>query len=708
MATATDEMPLVVDKHLRSEVPALRMYRPDVEGLRAVAVGLVVLYHAGVTWLPGGYVGVDVFFVISGFLITSLLLREFDADGRLSLVDFYARRARRILPLASLVLIATIAGTSMFLAAGRLGAIARDGVWSAVFGANFRFASSGADYLNATAAPSPLQHFWSLAVEEQFYVVWPALLWGALTLARPGRGRNSRAAGLTGVIVGASLIWSIYETPRNANSAYFSPLTRGWELGAGALVAICAVSLSKAPRIVGALAGWLGLGLIVYSALAFDSTTQFPGKAALVPIVGTVCVIAGGLAYATGGPEIVLGLKPMQQLGKFSFALYLWHWPILVVAQQKYPNISLSTKLILVLLSVVLAAATYRLFENPIRRSPRLARSAKVSLLVGAGAVAASLLYANMYVVGDNYTVEAAQRQFDRQSAAAATTSAPATATEIESAVAAAVSVTSVPANVSPPLAIAARDLSPAYTNNCLVDAPKTVSPACTFGDPASDKTVVLFGDSHAAQWMPALQNSASRAKFKLVVLTKGNCPAPTMSVYNVELKRAFTECDQWRQWALNDIAKIKPALVIVSSTFHGVTTPDGQTQTAAVEAAWESGLTVTLDKLRTAAARVVMISDVANHTQVVPDCLSTNPTDIQLCGDPTARANLTAHETAQTLTARESGVQYLDVQPWFCTDTVCPAVINGIVTDFDDSHLTATYSSYLGHALAVELGLES
>ena len=358
-------------------------FRRDVEGLRGVAVAAVVLFHAGVPGLSGGYVGVDVFFVISGFLITSLMLREVAETGRLSLVAFYCRRARRILPAASLVLVAVILAGYHWLGFLRGDTVATDATWAALFASNVRFAAQGVDYLASQGAPSPLQHFWSLAVEEQFYLVWPVAL---AVLVRFGRrfdpGRTLPY--WLGTAVGASLAWSVLHTD---TWSYFSPLTRAWELGAGALLALAAGRLHRIPYGLAAALGWLGVTVIVCAVLVFDDTTPFPGYAAAVPVLGALLVLAGR-------GDALLGRGPLPWLGRLSYSLYLWHWPVLVIAQEAYGDaLPAYTRALLVLLSLALAATTYAVVENPIRRHPRLRRPA-LALALAAALIAAPVAVA--------------------------------------------------------------------------------------------------------------------------------------------------------------------------------------------------------------------------------------------------------------------------------------------------------------------------
>ena len=370
-------------------------FRPDVEGLRAVAVAVVVLFHAGVPGLGGGYVGVDVFFVISGFLITSLMVREIAGTGRVSLRRFYARRARRILPAAGLVLVTVILAAYHWLGFLRGDEIARDGVWAALFASNFRFAALGVDYLGSQAAPSPLQHFWSLAVEEQYYVVWPVVV---ALLIRFGRRRWLE--GCLGVAVAASFAWSV------GGGGYFAPTTRAWEIGAGGLLALFSARpsarlsarawawlslwavLRPLLRRFAGLSAWLGLGLIGIAVFGFGEGTPFPGYAAALPVAGALLVLAGR-------GDALLGIAPLRWLGRVSYSLYLWHWPVLIIVEQAHGGpLPASARVLAVLLSLVLAVLTYVAVEDPVRRSARLKKSHLLTLAVAVLLIAAPVAVA--------------------------------------------------------------------------------------------------------------------------------------------------------------------------------------------------------------------------------------------------------------------------------------------------------------------------
>ena len=361
-------------------------FRPDIEGMRAIAVGLVLLYHGYGKPFTGGFVGVDVFFVISGFLITSLLLHEQMKDGRISVWRFYARRVRRILPASTLTVLATIVATYHLLGFVSGNELANSAKWTAVFAANIHFALIGTDYLGSQLPPSPLQHMWSLGVEEQFYLVWPTLFLLLAVIARLSRRRNVFGVLATSllVVVGASLAWSVIQTSSNATWAYFSPLTRAWELALGALIAVIGPAVSRVPRWVYQVAALSGLAGIAVGALALTPSMPFPGWRVAIPVVSSALLIWAGC----GNPQTVVGralsVRPMQWLGARSYSLYLWHWPILMIGAQ-YAGHHLSTwqNSALLLAAVAASALTFRLVENPVRNSRLLKSRTGLTLAIG-------------------------------------------------------------------------------------------------------------------------------------------------------------------------------------------------------------------------------------------------------------------------------------------------------------------------------------
>ena len=358
-------------------------FRRDIEGLRAVAIGLVLVYHAGITFVPGGFVGVDVFFVISGFLITGILVRELESTGRISLARFWARRARRLLPATGLVLVATTIGVWLLVPTTSWRTFGGDVVGAAFYVVNWVFAGRSVDYLAEGVSPSPVTHFWSLAVEEQFYVVWPLLLCLVALVMRLRRSRSVRGTMLLalGVIAVPSFLWSVWLTSSGDPAAFFVTTTRLWELALGAGVALGSRLWPRLPVRVAHALGWAGLLAVLAAALAFGSQTPWPGSAALVPTLGTAALIVAG--FRPGGPATLLSARPMVWIGGLSYSVYLWHWPVLVLAAAVIGDFGQKIGLVLVAASFVPAWLGHHLVENPLRFHPALVRSNALSLTLG-------------------------------------------------------------------------------------------------------------------------------------------------------------------------------------------------------------------------------------------------------------------------------------------------------------------------------------
>ncbi|MHB1129977.1 MAG: acyltransferase family protein [Ilumatobacteraceae bacterium] len=361
--------------------------RGDIEGLRALAVGLVVAYHAGVGQLSGGFIGVDVFFVISGYLITKLLIDEAGRDGNIHLLNFWARRIRRIVPMSLLVVVVTVIAGLFMLEPGRARELANVALGAVGFCANIVLYFTTDDYLSGVTPPSPLQHYWSLAVEEQFYLIWPLILFGIIKI-----GRTRWKVWLAGVVVvmgGASLVFSIVVTPTQRGIGYYMPHARIWEILAGAGLALLGAHIFKIPTQVRALIGWLGLGFILWSAVSFNSGTIFPGSAALLPVLGTVAVLAA--VETSWGPQKVLSIAPAQRVGAWSYSIYLWHWPVLVLVEARFGTPSGWVRLGLVAASVLLSVVSYTFVEQPVRRHEWLLSRPWRSLTAGAVAISVGL-----------------------------------------------------------------------------------------------------------------------------------------------------------------------------------------------------------------------------------------------------------------------------------------------------------------------------
>ncbi len=678
----------------RAETPHLG-FRPDIEGLRAVAVVLVVLSHAGIGWFAGGYVGVDVFFVISGFLITSLLLRELNRTGSISLPGFYARRALRLLPVSAVVLVATVVASWLWLPATRFKSITLDALYSTFYGINWRLAYEGTDYLNAEAAPSPLQHLWSLAVEEQFYLVWPLLL----LVVWAGRRAARRALIALGLLVVVSLAISIQQTTSAAPWAYFGSHTRAWELGIGALVAIGAGVLARTPKLLGAVLTWGGLVAVVASAVLYDKSTAFPGYAALLPVLGTAAVIAGGTAAAGWGAGTLIGTGPFRFIGKLSYGWYLWHWPVLMIwpaAFVKDPMVKWN--LIFAVAALGLAFVTYHLVENPVRTRPwlraRSRRGLSLGLSLSAGAAALALLAGQF-----TPSVPIGPAAFDTAAELSVAADPQARLTEL---ISRSIGAEKLPRNLTPRVEEAGGQSPRTYADLChLSYAEFQQDRPCVYGDPNGAKTMYLIGDSHAAHWFPAFDELARERGYQLVALTKAACQLPEVLNFNVVLKRPYTECAQWREQLLDRVRADRPDLVVMASTDldnGGLLDEAGRAVPLTGPAAdplWVRGWQQTWARLQ--GIPMVFLQDTAWPPGNAPECAAVNPRGLSTkCARPVAKA--IAEPTRRGLVAaaaREAGLKVVDPTPWFCTDR-CPIVVGNLLVFKDNSHLTLAYARAL------------
>jgi peptidoglycan/LPS O-acetylase OafA/YrhL len=688
------------DRRLRERdevgtAPGDRRFRPDVEGLRAVAVALVVLYHANVPGLTGGYVGVDVFFVISGFVITGLLLRERTSTGRTSILEFYGRRCRRIIPAATLVIVVTVVASYSVLGVLGGGRAAIDGKWAAIFLANFHFSSVGTNYLTATLPPSPLQNFWSLSVEEQFYLVYPTLFLLAAWIPSRLALRTRLAAGLTVAIV-ASFMLSVVQTSTDPNAAYFSPFTRAWELALGALVAVGTPWLLGFTRRVAASMTWIGLGLIVLAAFWFGTTTAYPGWHVAIPVVGAALVIAGGTSAPDFGAERLLGTAPFRWLGRLSYSMYLWHWPILVLAAESTGRTTLPLPQALGWLVVALLAAmiTYKIVENPIRHARFLRRHRVASIGLGLGLIALTVSTVTILFDAHGGNGSANEGSVVRTTALR----------QVEQLVASAAKIHSVPS-----------DIDPALGDNSIGDPPapcwpsigQTRIPACVFGDPLATRTMVLYGDSHAAMWFQAMDDIAKTTHWKLAILGKGWCPAESLPFVNPTGWGApegeYAACDKWHQFAIDRINRLKPDLVIVTQEDDG-----GPNGTGYGETQWQQGLTDVFRAIKVPNVHYDVIGNIPILPQVGPDCLSRNSQAVQNCFAPSSQALPPAYAVAAEQAAMSAvGGGYVDVVPWFCSQ-VCSPVIGKFNVYFDKFHVAAPYSQFLEGVLAQALHLSA
>lgn len=695
-------------------------FRPDIEGLRAVAVLAVVLFHADTPGVGGGFVGVDVFFVISGFLITGMLYREVESTGTVRLRRFFGARARRLLPASATVGVLTMVAAAALLPPLQAKVAIADGITSALYVSNYRFALQGVDYLAVTAPPSPFQHYWSLGVEEQFYLVWPAMIIGSAWLVRRARRRtgadspsSQRPYLVVFALVGAmSFAMSLVLTRLVPPVAFFSLPTRAWELAAGGVVALTVDKWRRLPGFPAAITGWAGLGLILLACTWLGATTPYPGTAALLPVLGTVLVIGAGCAATSRGCARLLTLPPMCAIGRVSYSWYLWHWPVLLVALWSVAPVTGHARwlgLAGIVISLGLAALTLRFIENPLRFAAPIRRSALGSLALGAAATAIAVCVGLALDVPDPVGRGPA-------AAALAVTAAPPvtgsnndaydaavrqTFSQVEAAVAASAGLKAVPSNLDPSLGGAApkKGLG-APDNSCLRGFFEVGQPECATGETGSTTTVAVVGDSNAVMWRPALQYVVEQRRWRLETMTKVSCPLLDLPITNPIHGREYTECKQWRREVIARLQAEHPRLVVLGLfRRYGADFGWGVGFTS-YDRAWLDSLTRLVRQLRDTGAKVLVLGPIPDPHSAVPDCLSINLDDATVCAPRRSDAVNQSGIAAESAATKAGGGEYTDLTELFCASDRCPVIVGNTLVYRDQNHLTDKYSLLLGPVL--------
>lgn len=663
---------------------------------------LVVVYHAGLP-LPNGFLGVDVFFVISGFLITSILVRELVATGTISWTRFVGRRIRRLLPAAILVLVVT-ALVAWFVVPGlRRRDIGTDIAGAALYVVNWVFAHRAVDYLASDSIPSPVQHFWSLAVEEQFYVVWPlALIALALVLRRFGRRPGlGLVAGLLGAIAVPSFGYAVWLGHVDPDRAYFVTTTRAWELGVGAALAVWCAGREVGTRHTGPAAfptgsatvawsalGWLGLAAVVGSAAWLPAGATTPGPWTLVPTVGSAAVLLAGWSGALHGPVRVLGARPMVWVGGLSYSIYLWHWPALVLTEWALDGITTSQRVLVLVLSLLPAWVSHRFLESPIHHSRALAARTRPVLALGVALSAVGALAAVPLVQASSpfRTTPVAGARPPVDVLGAATLASPPSTDPVTYAV-------DDWAWLTPDPQLAGEDRPDADVDRCQVDRLVEEPVACEFGIANGPVTVALVGDSKAMQWLPALQRLASDRGWRIVTYGKSACALAAGRAQNEG--RTYPACDEWNRRVLDRLRADPPDLLLTSG--YAVSAWDGA---HATRAALVAGLGARWTQLRDSGVPVVVLGDSPVSPDDLDVCTARHPHELSRCAFPRAAAVAGSGLPAQREAAASSGTPLVDLTPWICPVDRCPVAIGNVAIHRAGDHLTATYVRTLAPVL--------
>jgi peptidoglycan/LPS O-acetylase OafA/YrhL len=615
-------------------------------------------------------------------------------------VRFYARRARRILPASTLVLVVTSGVAALTLSATRAQEVVEDVLWSSVFAANIHFAQLDADYFSMDRALSPAQHYWSLAVEEQFYLVLPVLVLAVVATGRRALAAGRRFSGrwVTGVVVGlltaASLVWSVLDTPLSPTTAYFSSFTRGWELGAGVLLALLAPRLGNLGRPTRLVLGAGGLAAILVAAFLYDEGTRFPGHAALLPVLGSVAVLAAGVERDGQGVAKALTWRPVTWIGDLSYSIYLWHWPALVLGAPLLTGDDPEwlEKTVLVGIVVALSMVSYHLVEQPFRRGRVPGARGRLALVlwpVSVGAVVVSTLWVTHYeqqLLRER--TEAAERYYGDLGVPTSSSSSDVSARLL---VEQSVALADEAAPIHFPLDNydGLRDDHWANEYDCYATFRDTTSPSCELGDTDSDVTVVALGDSHMGMWLPALDVIGQTDGLRIVPFVKWACPSIDVPTTG---RGEPGSCEEFREWTLEQVREIEPDVIILSNR---VLPPNLDAEESEMIEVWEEGLRSTLATVSELAPEVRLFGDVPRVEMDPGECLSQPESTMATCTLDASRRSVVGIVSTRTV-ANDLGVPVVNVAPLTCFEQRCPLVVDRTVVYRDEDHISVTWGKRL------------
>lgn len=705
--------------HLRrhaSDPPLQKAFRPDIQGLRAFAVLVVVSDHV-FGWPAGGFIGVVVFLVVAVDLNRGRLLREYDPTGKISFFRFYRRRIKRILPVAVLVLIVTVVTAYFVFGQARFLSTVVDAIWALLFAANWRFAASGTDYFQVGGPISPLQHYWSLGVEEQFYFVWPWLLLLVFVLFRRWRpasmGRRARiaAGAVITVIASASFLWGMWQTDQSPTLAYFSTFTRGWELGVGAALAVAASWFTGLPARLRPVLAWVGLTAMTASLFLIGDTSPFPAPAGALPVLGTALVIAAGCgspAYAALG---VLTNPLSRYLGDISYSMYLWHWPIVV-----FGGVLLGESGVLLgesgplggaaLIGATVLASMYsfHLVEDPIRRSNWLNGSSRLDRSKSAVRASLPRMWASLLaiVIVVTVTIQMAPRILAGPERTARGTSASAPVVEeadpistLRQEISVALAAEEWPDDLDPTIdeAINTGDTSEGILP-CGLIVPYE-SAKCTFGDPDADHTAVLVGDSTSMAYVEAIRTALGDDDgWQVKSYGTFGCSFMEPLIWN-EDPEVIENCTDRKDAAVDAINELQPDLVFITNTYDP-RVPVGEVD-ALTPAGWKEAMAEILARFQGSAGKTVFLAPPPNDVHIAL-CYSkvSKPADcISRVTDQWATYALADSEVATA-----SGAWYVNSVDWFCIDGQCPAFVGTVPTKSDHVHMLPAYAEKIAPAI--------
>lgn len=628
-------------------------FRPDIEGLRAIAVALVIGYHANVPFLSGGLIGVDVFFVVSGYLITSLLTRELELYGKINLIRFYARRVRRLLPAVTLVVVAVCLAEAILASPLVQYRVLKDAVATMFYSSNIYFTHVKQNYFFPGSPPSPLIHTWSLSVEEQFYIVWPILLLLLARLLASAKMRILFLAAIT-VVSFAGFLWLMRFSQ---TGAFFLAPARAWEFGAGGLASFIPNATLTRKRHLCGLAGIAGLLAMMLSAASVKTSERFPAGILAIVVIATMAILLSGVGAPDSLTARLLKLPPLQFVGAISYSLYLWHWPVLTIARNVSTNNSPGLRSGCILVSVLLAAITYAAVENPIRHNIKL--MAKPGLTLGIAAVSVMICMIG-FAAWRSVLIHSVQYQKFQQ---------------------------------------VVEDVPSFDGLDCNANSLLRVCTSDGASDPAF--TMVLLGDSHAAQWLQPLKEIAQTQHWELVTMIRVGCPPMRIISYRGENPQENELCDQWRALALAKIRAMHPSMVILSSSSSY---PRPGNVPGLIDASeWEQSSHEIFLALSGAATSVRFIRDTPHFDYNVASCLAQRAWNGRADCNPLLRSHAldTDIYDAEVRAGSEiRNVRFVDMSDAILQGDRLEPERDGVVLFGDGDHMTQKFAGSLAGEL--------
>lgn len=634
-------------------------YRPDIDGLRAIAVTLVVAYHAGIPGFEFGFIGVDVFFVISGYLITNLLIRELESSGSISLLSFYGRRVRRLMPAMVVVLTSSLVlGYVLLTPIGQQQSLAESAIASIAFFANYYFIATTGGYFDGPTDQVPLLHMWSLSVEEQFYAVWPVLLIASAAIARRyGKREWPTISTIAALGIGASFLYGVWLSDTNPNVAYFSVLSRGWQLLAGALLA-CVIGrgllVRASPAAASRLAS-LGVGLLLVAAFVIEGSHAYPGWVGMLPVLSALALIMAGFGGPANPISQLLSTRPFVFVGKISYPWYLWHWPLLAMARaHQLGEGDLVRDVMLASLSFFLAYLTYRLVEMP-TVSFFTRRPVSNKRLVKLGALSSALLALAAFGLMSHANQQKSVG-FYRQ------------------------------------LESAAEDV-PDLRGKCHLSAPFQGLPdeaMCVNRPDMAPPDLLLWGDSHADHYSPLLDQLSNDLQFAFLQRTFSTCP-PLLGYSHGYTQGHSQEndrnCELFKTEMTSELSRLAEqglSGVVLSASWLGRTSSETRLSLA------EEGLRKTVDTLLGYGLRVVVVAPTPVFSVPMTDCLARRT--VESCSNFQRRLEKRREAilaVMREIAEEEPDVRVVDFHAQLCPGGRCNSVLGDTVVYRDEHHLT-------------------